>query len=250
MSNYRTQATQLESTLSLSQPPTAVAFCDTVPGGIANFEGTVAAGCAFWEKAARGTFATTVSDHEMCAIGIHTHNMADAPASQGDELQASLNAMVGLDYVREAEIAAIPVLETPVKNAVYGPLSEMPLEPNVVFLFAHAQQGLILSEAVERVDQGTPLAMGRPACAIVPQVVNHQRAALSLGCCGARAYLDGLSDAIALWALPGAKLDAYCEQIEILSSANAMLSKFHEQRRLAVELGERPSVEQTLQRLG
>ena len=33
-------------------------------------------------------------------------------------------------------------------------------------------------------------AMGRPACAVVPQAINSGQAALSLGCCGARAYLD------------------------------------------------------------
>ena len=73
--------------------------------------------------------------------------------------------------------------------------------------FAHAQHGLILSEAVARVDGGTPPAMGRPACAIVPQVLNQQRAAMSLGCCGARAYLDALTDDVALWALPAHRLD-------------------------------------------
>jgi uncharacterized protein (DUF169 family) len=91
--------------------------------------------------------------------------------------------------------------------------------------------------------------MGRPACAVVPQVLNHGHAAMSLGCCGARAYLDAWSDSVALWALPGSKLDQYCEQIEVFARANKTLSAFHERRRKDVESGERPTVRESLQRL-
>ena len=78
---------------------------------------------------------------------------------------------------------------------------------------------------------------------------NSARAAVSLGGCGARAYLDAMSDATALWALPSAKLDAYCAQIEILAAANRTLSKFHELRRKDVESGTRPTVQESLQQL-
>ena len=67
--------------------------------------------------------------------------------------------------------------------------------------------------------------MGRPACAVVPQVMNTGRAALSLGCCGARAYLDRLTDDVAIFAIPGAKLEAYTRRIESLAKANAVLGK-------------------------
>lgn len=249
MSDYQRQANQLMTSLDLSLQPIAVAFCDVVPDNVPDFDGVVPAGCAFWQEAATHTFATSARDHERCSIGIHTHNMSETPASQQDELQASLQAMIGLDYVREEEVAAIPVLQREVKHALYGPLADFPADPEVVFLFAHTQQGLILSEAVERVDRGVPPAMGRPACAVVPQVLNHGHAAMSLGCCGARAYLDALSDSVALWALPGSKLDQYCEQIEIFARANKTLSAFHERRRQDVESGERPTVRESLQRL-
>lgn len=54
----------------------------------------------------------------------------------------------------------------------------------------NANQTLILSEATQQVEKQNPPAMGRPACAVVAQVMNTGRAALSSGCCGARAYLD------------------------------------------------------------
>ncbi len=177
----RVHAEQLVSSLELSLPPVAIAFCDVVPDDVPMFEGVVPAGCAFWSQATSRTFATAARDHALCAIGIHTHNLSGAAASQPEELHASLKAMMGLDYVREEEIPAIPVMPRPRAHALYGPLADFPVQPEVVLVFAHAQHGLILSEAVARVDGGTPPAMGRPACAIVPQVFNQQRAAMSLG---------------------------------------------------------------------
>src|SRR5262245_26875380 len=132
--------------------------------------------------------------------------MAEASATRQDELRQTLEAMSGLDYVREEEVAAIPVVQRQVRHVVYGPLADFPIDPEVVLLFAHAQQGLILSEAAARIDKGVPPAMGRPACAVVPQVLNQGSAAMSLGCCGARAYLDALSDSAAMWAFPGRSL--------------------------------------------
>lgn len=249
MSDYQQQAHLLSTSLKLSLQPVAIAFCDTVPDQVKDFDGIVPAGCTFWQEAATRTFATSARDHELCSIGIHTHNMAEAPASHPDQLQASLQAMIGLDYVREKEVAAIPVAQQSAKHIVYGPLEGFPLVPEVVLLFAHAQQGLILSEAVARVDASAAPAMGRPACAVVPQALNSERAAVSMGCCGARAYLDAMTDATALWALPANKLDQYCEQIEILAGANNTLSAFHQLRKGDIEAGKRPTVEDSLQRI-
>ena len=88
--------------------------------------------------------------------------------------------------------------------------------------------------------------MGRPACAIIPQARNSGRSALSLGCCGARAYLDVLSDNVALYAIPGATLAAFAERIGALSSANAILTKFHQIRRKDMEAGLTPTIQDSL----
>jgi uncharacterized protein (DUF169 family) len=156
--------------------------------------------------------------------------------------------MCDLDYVRPEEVAAIPVIKREVNYVVYGPLAQFPLFPEVVLLFAHARQGLILSEAVTRVDKGTPPAMGRPACAVVPQALNHGNATMSLGCCGARAYIDALTDDMAMWALPGGKLERYYTEIAVLARANKALTKFHSRRREDVESGKRPTVRESLER--
>lgn len=249
MTDFRNLSESLCKSLNLGLTPIAMAFSDEKPEGIADFDATVAAGCQFWELAATRTFATSAHDHRLCSIGIHTHNLTDAPETQSTELTTTLQAMMGLDYVRAEEIASIPVKELPSRYVVYGPLHSFPMQPELVMVFADAAQGLLLSEAVSRVDSTIPLAMGRPACAVVPFVTNNNVAAQSLGCCGARAYLDVLTDSTSQWALPGSKLALYCEQIDRLSSANQLLSRFHQRRRNDVLAGETPSVQESLLRL-
>jgi uncharacterized protein (DUF169 family) len=149
--------------------------------------------------------------------------------------------------VRPEDLPLIPVLASRSKYVVYAPLSESPLPPDVVLLFANSNQALVLSEAAQQVEGGTPPAMGRPACAVIPQVANTGRAALSLGCCGARAYLDVLTEDVALFAIPGAKLDAYVKRIVALAHANGVLARFHGLRRKEIGAGGNPTVRQSLE---
>jgi uncharacterized protein (DUF169 family) len=246
--DYKNVADELSAGLELKMPPIAVAFCDYLPASVAPFDGVVPAGCAFWEKAAAGAFATSAQDHALCAIGMHTHNLPHTQVTES-ELKDAVQAMTGLDYVRPEEVGALPVARRQARHVVYAPLADCPTAPEVVLVFADARQGLIVTEAVARVDNAVAPALGRPACAVIPQVLNSGAAALSLGCCGARAYLDALSDGVALWALPAAKLEAYCKEIKTLASANRTLTAFHERRREDVEAGKRPTVKESLERL-
>lgn len=238
-------ANMLTASLHLQQPPVAVAFADSVPAGVPTHSGRVPAGCRFWEDAAAAAFATTAADHYRCAIGVYTHNLQPSPEQQTDLMDA-LKVFADLGYVRAEDLPQIPVLQSQPKFVIYSPLSRTPLPPDIVLLFVHANQTLILSEATQQVEDQAAPAMGRPACAVVPQVMNSGRAALSLGCCGARAYLDVLPDDVALFAIPGAKLSAYAERIEALSKANAILTQFHQLRRRAVEQGQNPTIKESL----
>lgn len=246
---YAKLAATLSKSLNLRQPPVAISFTDTVPVGIGGHTGRVSAGCRFWEDAAAASFATSAADHEMCSIGVYTHNLQPSQQQQID-LGDTLKVLGQLGYVREEDLALIPVLQSQSKFVVYTPLTETPLPPDVVLLFVDANQSLVLTEATQQVENQIAPAMGRPACAVVPQVMNTGRAALSLGCCGARAYLDVLTDDVALFAIPGAKLEQYTERIEALSKANAMLSKFHQMRRHDIEAGQTPTIKESLAAFG
>lgn len=244
-SDVREMADSLTESVKLSLPPIAICFTDKVPGHIKNWVGRVPAGCRFWQEAATQVFATSPDDHGLCSIGMFTHNLETTPAQDGD-CGASLKVFADLEYVREQDIPTIPVLKHRFAHVIYGPLASVPLPPDVVLLFGKAGQMLILSEASQQVEGGLPPAMGRPACAIVPQAFNTGRAALSLGCCGARAYLDVLTDEVALWAIPGSKLGLYIERIAALAKANRVLTTFHTMRRGDVEQGKNPTVRESL----
>jgi uncharacterized protein (DUF169 family) len=243
--NYPQLAATLAASLDLQQAPVAISFADSLPAGVKRPAGRVPAGCRFWEDGAVAAFATSASDHSLCAIGVYTHNLQTSPVQQTDLMDA-LKAFGDLDYVRQEDLALIPVLASQPGYVVYAPLADSPLPPDVVLLFVNANQTLILSEATQQVENQNAPAMGRPACAIVPQVMNTGRAALSLGCCGARAYLDALTDDVAVFAIPGNKLEAYTRRIEVLAKANGLLAKFHSLRRHAIAAGETPTIKDSL----
>ena len=249
VTNWTEIAQTIQTALGLTTPPIAVTFTDAVPAGSASPQSPAPAGCSFWEMGAYARLATTAVHHQHCAIGVHTHNLTDAPASQQRELETALVAMQGLDYVRPDEVARLPVMSASSRYVLYGPLRDVTQAPSLALLFASASQGLIITEALGRVDGEMPAAMGRPACALIPQVLNSTRSASSLGCCGARAYLDSLSEDVTLWALHGEKLEAYTKEIVTLSRANSVLRQFHQNRRAAVESGEAPTVKESLSTL-
>lgn len=243
--NIQEMARRLTESIYMPVPPIAVRFTDEVPEGVEQWKGSVPAGCSFWQEAATKVFATIPDDHGICTIGMFTHNLETTPA-QDTDCSDSLKVLSELSYVREQDIPTIPVLKRRFAHVIYGPLASMPLAPDVVLLFGKAAQMLILTEASQQVEGGIPPAMGRPACAVIPQVFNTGKAALSLGCCGARAYVDALSEDVSLWALPGANLSAYVGRIAALAKANEILTGFHRKRRGEVEEGKRPTVKETL----
>ena len=154
-----------------------------------------------------------------------------------------------LGYVRPEDVPGIPVLKEEGKYVTYAPLVSTPLPPSTVLLLANSRQSLAITEAVQQVEPSVPPALGRPACAVISQVVNTGKPALSLGCCGARAYLDVMTDDFALWALPGDRIAEFAERIDVLAKANQILTQFHTLRRDDVEAGKTPSIKESLARL-
>ena len=108
---YAKLATNLAASLDLQQPPIAISFSDTIPEGIKAHAGRVPAGCKFWQDAATEAFATSAADHNLCAIGVYTHNLQASPAQQTDLMDA-LKVFADLDYVRPEDLALIPVLSS------------------------------------------------------------------------------------------------------------------------------------------
>ena len=245
MTDFASISQSLTTSLNLSQPPVAISLVDRLAPNVSMWSGASPAGCRFWQEAAQRTFATVARDHDLCAIGIHTHNLEGTPATDS-ELGQVLKVFADLTYVRSEDVAQIPVMNRRPQFVVYGPLADSPATPDVVLLFVRASQMLVLSEAAQQIDGGATPALGRPACAIIPQAANTGRAALSLGCCGARAYLDVLTDDIAVFAIPGSKLPEFTARIEALANANSILTQFHAVRRRQVASGAKPTAAETM----
>ena len=133
---YANLANSLAASLDLQQPPVAISFTGTLPAGIKAYSGRVPAGCKFWQDAATTAFATTAADHNLCAIGVYTHNLPSSPAQQTDLMDA-LKVFGDLDYVRPEDLASIPVLQSQPAYVVYAPLASSALHPDVVLLFVN-----------------------------------------------------------------------------------------------------------------
>lgn len=248
MKEYAKVSIEIMSALRLSNPPVAICFADAVPAGFSAPASRAPAGCRFWQDATSASIATSSADHSLCAIGVYTHNLEPSPAQQADLMDA-IKVFGDLGYVRPQDLPLIPVLQSQPRHVLYSPLADVPITPGVVLLFADAAQTLILSEATQQVEGGNAPAMGRPACAVVPQVMNTGKAAMSLGCCGARAYLGLLTDSISIFAFPGARIDEYAARIVALASANEVLAKFHRIRSQEICAGFTPTVQDSLRNM-
>src|SRR5437667_5014659 len=172
MTDYASIAKTLTESLKLRVAPVAVCLSDEPPQGVSSPSRAAAAGCMFWEWGAKDAIVTSAKDHANCAVGMYTHHMPLATASQQEDLNDCLKVFGDLGYVRPEDLANIPVLKEEAKYVTYAPLVTTPVPPAAVLLFANSRQSLPITEAVQQVQPSVPPALGRPACAVIPQVVN------------------------------------------------------------------------------
>jgi uncharacterized protein (DUF169 family) len=189
--------------------------------------------CTYWKLAAEGkVFYTEAADQLQCPIGAYTHGVDMPPATQ-QELQEVVTTMVGLGYMRMAEVPNIPKRDAAFAVAVYAPLRTTTTTPDVVLVCGNARQIMLLEEAANAagVGGGAPL-MGRPTCAALPAAMQSQRGVASLGCIGNRVYTN-LADDELYYALPGKHLAAVTQKLAEIVNANHALETYHRARVLA-----------------
>jgi uncharacterized protein (DUF169 family) len=225
--------TPLAQLLNLSTPPVAISFVDDAPEGVPHVTASEPAGCGYWRRAAAGEiFYTVADDHKSCPVGAHTHNVPLSPAERR-ELMGLVETMVGLQYLKMADVPHIPTRRTPLVVAVYAPLDATPTPPDVVVVRGNARQLMLLAEAAQAADVApVEPTLGRPTCAVLPQAINSGRASASFGCIGNRVY-TGASDDDAYFAIPGGHLRAVEEKLAVIVRANRELETFHRTRAAA-----------------
>ena len=148
--------------------------------------------------------------------------------SKQAELMGLVGDMCAVAYLREDEVGHIPHFDDTGLGVVYGPLAEMPLDPEVVLVWATPKQAMLIEEmlgATAWVGSGAAV-LGRPACAALPSAFARSSATLSLGCIGMRTFTE-IPETHALVAIPNAALDTLTDRLGTTIAANAhMESKY------------------------
>ncbi len=229
----------LSDLLELSSPPVAIAFLDSPPSGVHRVATGEPAGCGYWRLAAEGqVFYTTADDHKACPIGAHTHHVP-LTKEESAGLMDLITTMAGLSYIRMEEVPQVPRRSEPMSVAVYAPLAESPVAPDVVLVRGNVRQLMLLAEAAQHAGvAGERATMGRPTCAVLPAAINSNRASASFGCVGNRVY-TGAGENDAYFAFPGAQLDALTASLNTIVAANDALHAFHRDRARQSRAGSR-----------
>jgi uncharacterized protein (DUF169 family) len=230
----RTAGRRMTELLGLDPPPVAVTFSAAAPAGIPRVSRSGPAGCAYWKQAGEGAvFYTEAADHFNCPVGSYTHGVT-LPPERAKELEDVVGTMVGLQYIRMEEVGALPRRKAAFGVAVYAPLTLTPTPPDVVLVRGRARQIMLVAEAARAAGlAGDAAAMGRPACAMIPAVLEGPGGVTSLGCIGNRVY-TGLGDDELYFTIPGAKVGEVVERLETVLSANRELEKYHQARRASL----------------
>jgi uncharacterized protein (DUF169 family) len=223
--DYARLEDSLTTALALTRRPIAIAFRDEPPAGVAKFTGSQPSGCSFWRLAAAGaTFYTVPSDHYNCPVGSYTHNIP-LPAERQQELTGVLTLMTEIGYLKMEEVPGIPRLAKTPAVAIYAPLAQTPVDPDVVMVSGSPGRLMLLHEAATRASASALPLLGRPTCMAIPASMSGQVAS-SLGCVGNRVY-TGIADEEFYTAIASAQLPAVMEQMATIASANATLAEYH-----------------------
>jgi uncharacterized protein (DUF169 family) len=219
----------LTAALHLRTSPIAITFCGSAPTGVVPFDtpmpeptpdgrtGRVPAGCVFWTKAVDRTFTTVSADHGNCSVGSLTHGFATL-----DEVadRADVAALLESGWVTMDIIPAIPVVADRPDFVVYGPLTETPVDPDVVLIRINGKQLMVLSDALPglRIE-------GKPQCHIVAVAKQQGEVAVSVGCILSRAR-TGMPSAEMTCAIPASHLEDLIGRIEETAATDSIVAKY------------------------
>jgi uncharacterized protein (DUF169 family) len=225
----RRLAEALTRALHLAVPPVAISFEQSPPAAVPAFgdpmsepaadgrQGRVPAGCVFWVRATDDAFSTVPEDHGNCSVGRFTHGLASMEDIAGNDDVATL---LETGWVDDRAVAAIPSVSSRPGSIVYGPLAEVPIDPDVVLLRVNGRQLMVLSDALPglRIE-------GKPQCHIVALAKEHGEAAASVGCALSRARTGMRADEMT-FAFPAGRLAEVVDAVERTSAVDNAVGKY------------------------
>jgi uncharacterized protein (DUF169 family) len=228
---YKDLVARFVDSLQLQHLPIGLAFVEDVPANIEQIEMRVPSACTFWRLAEQGVFYANAEAHQNCPIGMMTMGF-EMPEAAQQRAQELVGTMASVQYFSPAEVSALPIVEKPHHFIVYGRLDQLPIEADVVQCIMNTQQGMLIAEALGQVNwlQGGQMAFGRPTCAAIPRTLKTGDTSMSFGCIGARTYI-GLTPSEMVVTVPMQQFLGLVERLEIIVSANAALTPFHQQQK-------------------
>ena len=231
-----TLASALESRIPLSKPPVGLAFVNAQPTDVPRTGKTVPSSCAFWREAETEVFYAAAEDHYNCSLGAMVMGFELRDEQMGSLMQ-DVGMMCELTYVREEEVPNVPKVEKQSSGIVYGPLGQLPVDPDVVLIWVNPMQAMVVNESVGQTNWAAAPAgvYGRPGCAAIPVAMSQGAAAQSLGCTGMRIN-SGISAEYMLMAVPGAQLESLVESLAQVAGVHDKMTAHYQER--AASLGD------------
>jgi uncharacterized protein (DUF169 family) len=227
--NWEELANRFKQALGLSHAPIGITFSQEALAGVPFYEGEVpepsadgrtgkvTAGCVFWIKSQDCTFTTQADDHFNCSVGCVTHGLKTLDEVMSNEDVASLLESA---WVTPEEAMQLPVVHTRYNFITYGPVSQSPIDPDVILLRLSAYQGMVLHDAF-----GDMAIVGKPQCHIVPLAKEHKQIAMSTGCTLSR-IRTGMSPDEMTCTIPASRFAEVVEKLETRQQANARVASY------------------------
>jgi uncharacterized protein (DUF169 family) len=222
-------ASTLTDSLRLGAPPIAITFAAEAPAEVPAFDqpmpaptddgrtGRVPAGCVFWMKGAERTFSTVAEDHGNCSVGSVTHGFKTLEDVAGN---SDVAALLESGWVTMDVVPQIPVVTEKPGAVVYGPLSETPIDPDVVLLRVNGKQMMTVADAWPglRIE-------GKPQCHIVAIAKEQGELAASVGCALSRVR-TGMNVAEMTMAIPGTRLAEFVDALAQTAAVDGVVARY------------------------
>jgi uncharacterized protein (DUF169 family) len=224
-------AGELTRRLGLTRTPVGIAFVPEPPPGVERLEDAVPSACSLWTRAEEGVFYASADQHLNCAIGATTMGF-ELPQATSDTLMGLVEQMCAERYIAPDEPPALPSVPGDKSGVVYGPLDELPLDPDVLLVWLSPAQAMIYNEAAGSANWTSdgPAVFGRPTCAALPAAMASSRPAMSLGCVGMRTFTQVPED-LMLGVIPAGEADTFLDAIDTAVRANEAMRPFYESQR-------------------
>ncbi len=232
MTDWKNVAKELRETLGLKNSPLAIAFSNEAPEGVDRHggiipeasqdgrTGKVPAGCVFWMDGSEQAFTTVPEDHFNCSVGSVTHGLKTLQEVMNNE---DVQRLVASEWVTPEEAMKLPHIKDKPSFITYAPLSETPVNPDVILLRINAMQAMTIHDAFNEIE-----IVGKPQCHIIPISKERKEVAISTGCMLSRTRTGMPPDEMTC-TLPADKIDDILLKLKARRKANSAVTAYANQ---------------------